>query len=182
MSKQDWAREVLDFWFGELEPKQWFIKDEALDTTITERFEDLYERLAATGNDAIAANPRQAMAAIIVFDQFARNMFRGSQKTFACDGKALELAERLIADGSDMELSGDERYFMMMPFMHAEDLAQQDRCVELFEEHGSEQGIKYAKMHRDVIARFGRFPHRNTVLGRETTPEEQAYLDEGGGF
>ena len=139
--------------------------------------------LAATDNDDIAATPRQAMAAIIVFDQLARNMFRGSAKTFACDDKALHLAARLIADGSDAELSGDERYFMMMPFMHAEDLAQQDRCVELFEERmGSEQGIRYAKMHRDVIARFGRFPHRNAVLGRETTPQEQAYLDEGGGF
>ncbi|WP_421854465.1 DUF924 family protein [Oricola sp.] len=182
MSEEAWVGDVLDFWFEELEPKQWFVKDEALDATIIERFSELYETLAATDNDAISASPRQALAAVIVFDQFARNMFRGSPKTFACDPKALALAERLIADGSAEALSRDERYFLMMPFMHSEDLGAQERCVELFAAHGSDQGLKYAKLHRDVIERFGRFPHRNGMLGRETTPEEQAYLDDGGGF
>lgn len=182
MTEPGWEKRVLDFWYKELEPKQWFEKDDAVDSAIASRFGSVHESLAAAANDSLSATPQSALAAIIVLDQFSRNMFRGSAKSFACDAKALDLAERVIAAGSDSALSDDERYFLYMPFMHSEDLEDQERCIALFEDLGSENGVKYAKLHRDVIAEFGRFPHRNAVLGRETTDAEQAWLDAGGGF
>lgn len=182
MAEEAWVKDVLDFWFAEIDRKLWFEKDDALDAVIVERFGELYERLAGMDAEALASTPRKAIAAVIVFDQFARNMFRGSAKAFAQDGKALEIARRVMEAGDDADLTYDERYFLIMPFMHSEELADQAKCVELFRLLGDETGEKYAIAHRDIIAEFGRFPHRNAALGRETTPEEQAWLDEGGGF
>jgi uncharacterized protein (DUF924 family) len=180
--KDGWQDEVLDFWFMTLESAQWFKKDDAVDAAISERFGALHEEIAQTNNDALLASPKTALAAIIVLDQFSRNMFRGSPKAFATDAKARDIADRIVDAGQDDEMTEDERFFVYMPFMHVEDIAGQEKCVELFEKLGKEDGVKYAKLHRDVIAKFGRFPHRNEVLGRETTAEEQAYLDDGGGF
>ena len=177
-----WSQAVLDFWFGELTQEQWFKKDAAVDAAITSRFMATYQTVRAEPEPALAQTPRTTLAAVIVLDQFPRNMFRDSPRAFESDETALAVAEAALAAGHDATLSEDERHFVYMPFMHSEDLAHQDRCVALFEALGKEQGIKYAKLHRDVIARFGRFPHRNAVLGRQTSEAEQAHLDEHGGF
>ena len=177
-----WAKDVLDFWFRDLTPKQWYTKDDAVDRTIVEQFGALHETIAATDNAELAASRETALAAIIVLDQFARNMFRGSPKSFAGDAKARALANATIAAGHEAAMTDDERQFLYMPFMHSETLADQDRSVELFTKLGRENNLKYAKLHRDPILAFGQFPHRNAILGRPTSPAEQAWIDEHGGF
>ena len=117
---------------------------------------------------------------MILLDQFPRNLFRGSPRAFATDAQALAIAERAIARGFDKPFPLPERRFIYMPFMHAEDLAHQERCIALCAASDDPEGVKYAVIHRDIIRDFGRFPHRNAVLGRRTTAAEQAFLDEGG--
>ncbi|TCD16453.1 DUF924 family protein [Oricola cellulosilytica] len=182
MTQENWEKDVLDFWFDELEAEQWFKKDEALDKTIVERFGALHTKIAEMPVADLARTPRRALAAIIVLDQFSRNMFRGSAKSFASDAKARDLAATVIAAGDDADMTVNERHFLYMPYMHSETLDDQDRSCDLFRKLGKENGITYAEKHRDVIKQFGRFPHRNDVLGRETTGEEQRWLDDGGGF
>lgn len=180
---------VLDFWFGPPPPApraEWFRKDPAFDETIRARFggivdEALAGRLHWPGSAG-------ALAQILVLDQFPRNLFRGQARAFAGDARALALASALIDDGTHLTLHPLERWFVYLPLEHAEDLAQQDRCVALFEtlaaEHSSLAGaLDYAERHRDVIRRFGRFPHRNAALGRSSTAEELVYLaTPGSGF
>ena len=178
----DWDRAVLDFWFEELASEQWFKKDDAVDRAIVDRFGATYEAVRGMDTGTLLATPERALAAVIVLDQFPRNMFRDDPRTFESDARALELADKTLAAGLDRGMDRDQRHFMCMPFMHSETLADQDRAIGLFEAIGNEDGVKYAKLHRDVIVKFGRFPHRNAVLGRETTPEEQAHLDAHGGF
>ncbi len=178
----EWDEAVLHFWFEELQKEQWFKRDDAVDRAIIDRFSAIYDAVRATDIDALIQSPRRAVAAIIVLDQFSRNMFRNDPRTFESDALALEIADRALAAGLDADLTQQERHFLCMPFMHSEALADQDRAIVLFDAIGKEDGIKYAMLHRDVIVRFGRFPHRNAVLGRQTTPEEQAHLDEHGGF
>jgi uncharacterized protein (DUF924 family) len=173
-------RQVLDFWFG-AGPQKWFSRDDAFDKEILERFLPTYEAAAAGRLPAWAAAPESALALLIVLDQFPRNMFRGSPRTFAADALALAAAKRALAQGFDQKLELPKRNFFYMPFMHSENLADQERCVELSRERADDNTLKYAELHADIIRRFGRFPHRNPVLGRTTTPEEQAFLD-GGGF
>ncbi|WP_306120750.1 MULTISPECIES: DUF924 family protein [unclassified Roseitalea] len=178
----DWQDRVLAFWFDELEPEQWFKRDGDVDAAITTRFSDTYEALRGKPADELAATARTALAAVIVLDQFARNMFRDSARAFESDPLALEVANAALDCGLDRQLGENERHFLYMPFMHSERLADQDRAVALFEALGKELGIKYAHLHRDVIVKFGRFPHRNAALGRPTTAAEQAHLDVHGGF
>lgn len=178
----DWHRSVLTFWFEELKVEQWFKKDASVDEAITDRFGAVYETVRMMEIDTLIETPDKALAAIIVLDQFSRNMFRNDPRTFESDALALKVADRALAAGLDAEFDADQRHFLCMPFMHSESLADQDRAIALFEAIGKEEGVKYAKLHRDVIVKFGRFPHRNAVLGRQTTPEEQAHLDEHGGF
>lgn len=174
---------VLDFWFGELTPKQWFVKDEALDRQITDRFRDLHLALSREVPDEWRATPEARLARIIVLDQFPRNIYRGSPLAFATDGLALKAAKAAIAIGADMAVAEDWRIFFYMPFEHAETMADQDRAVALCEALGNENYLDYARRHREVIERFGRFPHRNAILGRASTPDEEAYLAEpGAGF
>ena len=177
-----WAKDVLDFWFRDLTPKQWYTKDDAVDRTIVEQFGALHETIAATDNAELAASREKALAAIIVLDQFSRNMFRGSAKSFAGDAKARALANAVLEAGHDAAMNDDERQFLYMPFMHSETLADQDRSVALFEKLGREENLKYARMHREPIKAFGQFPHRNEILGRPTSPAERAWIEEHGGF
>ena len=172
--------QVLDFWFG-VDPKKWYAKDDAFDADIRTRFLATYEA-AAAGQlaDWEAAAPDGALALTIVLDQFSRNMFRGSARTFAADAAALAVAKHAVERGFDKQLELKRRNFFYLPFMHSENLADQERCVALSREAGDPNTLKYAELHRDIIRRFGRFPHRNAVLGRVTTPEEQAFLDAGG--
>jgi uncharacterized protein (DUF924 family) len=172
--------QVLDFWFG-VEPEKWFSKDDAFDAAIVARFLPTYEAAAVGQLTGWEATPEDALALIIVLDQFPRNMFRGSPRTFAADALALAVAKRAVARGFDQRLGLPKRNFFYLPFTHSENLADQERCVALSRQNADENTLKYAELHADIIRRFGRFPHRNAMLGRSTTPAEQAFLD-GGGF
>lgn len=172
--------DVVAFWFG-AGPNKWFTKDASFDTEIREKFLPTYEAAAQGRLASWEATPEGALALVILLDQFPRNMFRGSRRAFDTDPLALAIAARAIARGVDKQLSAPKRKFFYMPFMHSEALADQERCVELSRELGDENTLKFALLHADIIRRFGRFPHRNQILGRKTTPEEQAFLD-GGGF
>lgn len=188
------AQAVLDFWFGPPDDpdhrnarKLWFRKDDAFDAAIHARFAHTREAAGARRLDAWRESARGCLALVIVLDQFSRNMFRGSPRAFECDPYALELAEHAVAARFDAALHPVHRMFFYLPFEHSESLAQQARSVELFDSlHGEPQladSIPYAQKHYDVIARFGRFPHRNAILGRPSTPEEIFYLSQpGAGF
>jgi uncharacterized protein (DUF924 family) len=183
--------DVLDFWFGrEGEPgygefrDQWFRKDEAFDREVTDRFGDLYERAATGELDAWREEAEGCLALVIVLDQFPRNMFRGDARTHATDEQALAAAKYAIERALNRELPAFQKMFLYMPFMHAESVGDQRRSVELFEGLAAEPGgpdvVEYAVGHRDIVERFGRFPHRNAILGRETTPEEAEFLTQPG--
>jgi uncharacterized protein (DUF924 family) len=172
--------QVLDFWFG-AGPEKWFSRDDAFDAAIREQFLPAYEAAAAGRLADWEATPEGALALIIVLDQFPRNIFRGSRQAFAADAPALAVANRAVARGFDQKLDVPKRNFFYLPFMHSENLADQERCVELSRQYADENTLNYAELHADIIRRFGRFPHRNALLGRNTTPAEQAFLD-GGGF
>ncbi len=188
------AGEVLDFWFGrEGDPEygqfrdEWFRKDPAFDATVTARFSDLYREAAAGDLDGWLDDAEGCLALVIVLDQFPRNMFRGDGRTHAADGKALEASEYAVEHALDRELPAFQRMFLYMPFMHSENVEDQHRSVELFERLAGEAGapdvVSYAVAHRDIVERFGRFPHRNEILGRETTQEEAVFLTtEGSSF
>lgn len=173
------AADVLAFW-KEAGPDKWYKKDETFDRAIRDNFIGTYEAAAAGGLSAWQNAPDSALALVIVLDQFPRNMFRGSARAFAADALAREVADAAISHGFDRQVDRDLRAFFYLPFMHSEKLADQDYCVELCRALGDENNLKYAGIHADIIRRFGRFPHRNAVLGRDTTSEERAFLDEGG--
>lgn len=178
-----WVDDVVAFWFDELEPADWFKKSDATDAKIKARFLDLYKQLAQCPLDDLLVSGRHALAAVIVLDQFPRNLFRGDAQTFATDAKARDITIAAIDAGFDQGLTVEESVFLLLPFEHSEDLADQDRAVEMIGRLGNANFADYAIAHRDVIARFGRFPHRNQMLGRASTAEEEAYLAEpGSGF
>ena len=172
--------EVLKFWFDDLSPDDWFKSDEAVDGHIRERFQELHETLREQVPETWRNSARGCLAAVIVLDQFSRNMYRGASRAFASDGAALSLAKEALARGFDRELSMDERKFLYMPFEHSENPAEQERSIELFSTLESELDLDYARRHKEIIDRFGRFPHRNAVLGRISTPEEIEFIKEPG--
>ncbi|MEL6830755.1 MAG: DUF924 family protein [Pseudomonadota bacterium] len=176
----DWPDKVLGFWFGELEAKDWFSKSEALDADIRSRFGSLHNEHSTKAPHQFLASPNEALAAIILFDQLSRNQFRGTPRSFASDQLSLGIARQMVAKGWDLHITHKRRIFVYLPFEHSENLADQDICIKLVEALEDEQFIRYAHAHRDVIVRFGRFPHRNAILGRISTPEEDAYLCESG--
>ena len=168
---------ITRFWFEELDPKDWWIKSDALDHQIEERFLELWQDEKSKTADAFLGSPETALAAVILFDQFPRNMFRDRADAYATDHLAQQIAERAVDLELDEQLPEEQRAFLYMPFMHAEDLQLQTRSVALFTRLGRNE--TYANEHRDVIAEFGRFPHRNAVLGRQTRADEQAAIDNG---
>jgi uncharacterized protein (DUF924 family) len=176
-----WVDEVLKFWLEELPAAARFTKDAALDAQIRERFERLHEQLSQ-GQIQVPDTPRAYLAAVIVLDQFSRNMFRGSPKAFASDTKALQFASRALDAGFNCEMTKEQRQFLYLPFMHSEELPMQVRCVELFAEFEDPGLMRYATEHQDIIERFGRFPHRNSALGRESTPAEIDFMQKHPGF
>lgn len=171
--------DVLTFWRAAGYDK-WFGKDAAFDQDIRDKFLPSYEAAAAGQLSKWEEEPDGALALVIVLDQFPRNMFRGSPRIYATDPLALAVAERAIARGFDCEVAPDLRSFFYLPFEHSENLADQERCIALHRDAGDADGLKWAEHHADIIRRFGRFPHRNGLLGRPTTPDEQAFLDSGG--
>ena len=193
------AEEVLQFWLGELDADgmstpahsaRWWKKDPDFDAEISGRFGKLHGAAVRGELTSWLKTPRGLLAAVILVDQFSRNMFRGDPKTWAWDHVALRLASDAIDRGWDRQLASHERVFLYMPLMHAEDLPAQERCIALFEGLADEVGgaagdrlrgnIKFAIAHRDIVARFGRFPHRNAILGRACTPEELDFLQQPG--
>jgi uncharacterized protein (DUF924 family) len=172
--------DIVAFWLG-AGPDKWFNKDSEFDADIRGRFLKTYEAAAAGQLESWESSPDGALALLILLDQFSRNMFRGDAKTFAADPQARRIADHALAHGFDLAVDPQARQFFYLPFMHSEELADQERCVGLYRVLGDAYLQKFADDHADIIRRFGRFPHRNDVLGRRTTPEEQAFLD-GGGF
>jgi len=171
--------DILDFWFA-AGPQRWFKKDPAFDAELTARFCDAANAAAAGAFDGWTASEKGTLALVILLDQFRRNIFRGTPDAFSADAKALAVATGAIDGGVDQMLPADQRQWLYLPFEHAEDLAVQQRSVALFEALGDAEALKWAVDHRDIIARFGRFPHRNAILGRAATAEEEAFLATGG--
>jgi uncharacterized protein (DUF924 family) len=179
----EWFDEVLGFWFHELTPAHWFKRDDAVDAAIDRRFRLLHASVAAANVEILAGHANAALAGVIALDQFPRNMFRGTPRAFATDARALALAEAALDAGFDRDMGLHQRLFLYLPFEHSEALADQERAVALIAALGDAEYTRYAIAHRDVIARFGRFPHRNGILGRISPPEEITYLAQpGNGF
>jgi uncharacterized protein (DUF924 family) len=190
--------EIHDYWFGELDDRGlcredrnalWFTAREETDADCRSRFGPLVAQALAGELEDWSLRDRGLVALILLLDQFTRNIYRGSARAFAGDGRALTLAQHAIETGHYQRLPAIHQVFLYLPLEHCEDLEVQEECVTLFEELASVTGsseiaefTRYAAAHRDVIALFGRFPHRNAVLGRESTPEELAYLEKHGGF
>jgi uncharacterized protein (DUF924 family) len=171
--------EILGFWRA-AGRERWYEPDGSFDADVRSRFLELWQKAAAGKLSSWETTDDGALALAIVLDQFPRNMFRGDIRSFSSDALAREVAGRAIARGADTRVEAALREFLYMPFMHSEHLADQLRCVELFCKAGNPENLKYAKEHADIIRRFGRFPHRNPMLERATTPEEQAFLESGG--
>jgi uncharacterized protein (DUF924 family) len=173
------AREVVRFW-TDAGPGRWFEKDDAFDAEIRRRFLATHEQAAAGQLAGWEATATGALALLILLDQFPRNMFRGSARAFATDAQARAVTAAALLRGFDGQVPANMRAFFYLPFEHSEDMADQERGLALYTAAGDADGLKWAKIHYDIIRRFGRFPHRNAVLGRATTAEEQAFLDDGG--
>jgi uncharacterized protein (DUF924 family) len=184
-------RQVLDFWFGApgtetygRQRKEWFVKDEAFDARIRERFLGLHGRAHAGELKAWEADPDGLLALILVLDQFSRNMFRDTPRSFASDAAALACARKMVERGWDMDLAPVQRSFVYLPYEHTENLVTQDEALRLFKRVLEDSALadlpEWARKHREVIRRFGRFPHRNAILGRESTPEEEEFLRQPG--
>ncbi|MGP0088881.1 MAG: DUF924 family protein [Xanthobacteraceae bacterium] len=171
--------DILQFWRTGGEQK-WFTRDDAFDAEIRRQFLPAYERATSGHLDDLEVTPDGALALLILLDQMPRNMFRGTARAYATDPLARAVAQRALARGFDRSFPPPERQFFYLPFMHSEALADQERSVELYRDAGDADGLKYAEQHAAIIRRFGRFPHRNPLLGRPTTAEEQAFLDAGG--
>lgn len=171
--------DVVAFWIG-AGPGKWFKKDTAFDAEIVARFLATWHAAAAGRLAAWEETPEGALALVIVLDQFPRNMFRGNRPSYQEDAAARAVADRAIARGFDRRVPRRDRQFFYLPFMHSEHAADQERCAALARGYGDDEFTRFAEQHADIIRRFGRFPHRNEMLGRATTPEEQAFLDAGG--
>ncbi|MGP8288677.1 DUF924 family protein [Vreelandella zhanjiangensis] len=174
------AQAVLQFWFNELTPAQWFKKDFEMDQVIVTRFAELHARVAQCECYSWRETPHGRLAEIIVLDQFSRNMYRDNARAFGYDALALALAQEAVAAGADDELSPAERSFLYMPYMHSESKVIHALALSLFDQPGLENNLDFEIRHKVIIDRFGRYPHRNAVLGRASTDEEIAFLKQPG--
>lgn len=168
--------EVLHFWFSELSPDDWWMKNPELDQLIEKRFLKLHEQAIRGELFSWRKTPRGRLAEIIVLDQFSRNIYRGKPQSFAADGIALVLAQEAVELGLDKELNQQERVFLYLPYMHSESLLIHEEAMKLFTELGEKENLAYEIAHIDILRRFGRYPHRNNILGRISTPEEVEFL------
>jgi uncharacterized protein (DUF924 family) len=170
------SADVICFWFDEIEPSQRFKKDTEIDRLILERFSDLHHRVRNCELHRWREEPLGALAEIIVLDQFSRNMFRDTPQAFAYDGQALTLAQEMVRRRQDRVLAPGHKVFAYMPYMHSESPKIHQAAMLLYDQPGLEESFKYEMRHKEVIDRFGRFPHRNEILGRQSTPEELEFL------
>jgi len=175
----DWAAALLDFWFNQVGETGWYSHDPALDQHCIDRFAVLWSEKRTLPPESFLDRAADALAAVLLFDQLPRNMFRGQAQAFATDPIAREVARGAIALGYDIQIGGAGRLFFYMPFQHSEDLADQELSLTLFEGAGDARSLDFARQHHATIARFGRFPHRNAALGRTTLPAEAAAVAEG---
>ena len=171
---------VLMFWFEEIKPAQWWKKDPAFDQLIAERFSALHAGAGRCELFEWRETARGRLAEIIVLDQFSRNLYRDSGRAFACDPLALALAQEAIRAGADAVLTPVERSFLYLPFMHSESLAIHRVALQLYERNGLESNLDFERRHMAIIERFGRYPHRNALLGRSSTAEELDFLQQPG--
>ncbi|MFC1626088.1 DUF924 family protein [Pseudomonadota bacterium] len=172
--------DVIDFWFEELEPAQWWVKDDALDRHIKERFGTMHRAATLGKLESWRKTAEGRLAEIIVLDQFSRNIYRNSPLAFAYDPTALMLAQDAVRIGADQEIKFEMRSFFYMPYMHSESAIVHEKAVELFGQPGAEFNYEFELKHKAIIDRFGRYPHRNKILGRKSTPEEVLFLTEPG--
>ncbi len=179
MSDPAWTADLLTFWFDEIGEEGWWSHSPEVDALCAARFGALHEAEKGRPVEAFLDSPGQALAAVLLFDQISRNLFRDSADAFATDGLAIAIARGAIARSYDDAMPETHRQFLYMPFMHSEELADQERSVQLFESLDNEEALDFARKHRDLIARFGRFPHRNAVLCRETLPREKEAVEQG---
>jgi len=173
-------QQVLDFWFKEIEPKQWWVKDEKFDQAILTRFADIHQQANAGELYHWRETPQGRLAEIIVLDQFSRNMFRDSPKAFASDPLALVLSQVALKANAHEQLAANECSFLFMPYMHSESLKVHNVALDIFKEHCSHDNYEFEIKHRNIIKQFGRYPHRNTIMGRASNPEEVAFLKQPG--
>lgn len=176
----DEARQVLAFWFEEIERERWFRSDPAFDATIRERFGLLLERAARVELASFRGDAEGRLAEVLVLDQFSRNVYRGTPRAFAQDPLALALAQEAVAQGAHLELPPRRRGFLLLPYMHSESAVVHVEAERLYRAHGSPEELDYELAHKRIVDRFGRYPHRNAILGRVSTPEEVAFLAEPG--
>jgi uncharacterized protein (DUF924 family) len=173
------AQEIIEFWQG-LGEAAWFVRSDEVDDRIRERFAALHAEASSGALDGWMQDPDECLALIILLDQFSRNMFRGSARAFASDAQALAVANHALARGFHLRVDRALIDFVFMPLMHSESIIDQHRCVALMHAFSGPTAFEFAILHRRIIQRFGRYPHRNAVVGRATTPAEKAYLDNGG--
>ena len=169
---------VIEFWFDTLGPEQWFAKSAELDALITERFGGCHRAAVAVELYAWRRTPLGRLAEVIVLDQFSRNIYRDRPASFHCDALALGLAQEAVANGSDLGLSDDHRVFLYMPYMHSQSGLIQQQSLSLYEALGRKNNLLFARRHAEIIERFGRYPHRNAVLGRTSSLEELEFLQQ----
>lgn len=174
------AQAVLDFWYEELTPAQWFKKEPEMDRAILERFGDLHVQASQCECYPWRTTAEGRLAEIIVLDQFSRNIYRDDARAFAADPLALALAQEAVASGADTELSSEQRVFLYMPYMHSESAMIHDVAMQLFDQPGLENNLDFEVRHKAIIDRFGRYPHRNAVLGRTSSEEEKTFLQQPG--
>jgi uncharacterized protein (DUF924 family) len=172
--------QVLTFWFEELSPKMWWVKDSDLDEQIAERFSDLLHQATQCELSGWRNSPEGSLAEIIVLDQFSRNIYRDTAKSFSNDPLALCLSQQAISKGFDLKLDSEPRSFMYLPFMHSESAVIHQEALKLYERLGDAQKLDFELRHKAIIDRFGRYPHRNQMLGRTSTEEELAFLEQPG--
>ena len=178
--KQFTSQQIIDFWFVETDKAQWWKKDDNFDALIQSKFSDIHRKAAQCDLFSWRNSGPGMLAEIIILDQFSRNMYRDEPESFACDAIALSLAQSAIAGGKHFELDKEKRAFMYMPFMHSESLLIHEEAVKFFTELGVESTLNFEYKHKAIIERFGRYPHRNAILGRVSTPEEEEFLTQPG--
>ena len=171
-------QEILTFWFEEIQPAQWWKKDDRFDVLLLERFSNVYTRTCSCELFEWRRQPEGRLAEIIVLDQFSRNMFRGTPRAFAMDSMALTLSQEAIACGADQHLSPVQRSFLYMPYMHSESLLIHEIAVDLYRQNGVQGNLDFELKHKRIIEKFGRYPHRNDILGRQSSAEEIEFLSQ----
>ena len=170
-------QDIIDFWFSEEVRKLWFNSTPEFDATLRTRYQSTWEQAGRGELDDWMQSPEGCLALVILLDQFPLNMFRGEGRCFSTEAKSREVARAAIEQGFDEQIAIEQRAFLYMPFMHSESLADQQYALQLFDQPGLEGNLRFAHHHHGIVEKFGRFPHRNEMLGRESTPEEVEYLN-----